>query len=703
MSYVKTPRGPALRIARCLLGTLACCVAFVANAGLPSGLGVEAVSTRADLTSGNDLLVRVTLPAGDNVAQAVLALNGQALPGALHPATDGKGWLALVSGLNLGLNALTISSNGAVAKLDVTNHPNGGPVFSGPQLQPWTCRAGSVNAQCDRPTDISYRYMPTGGTNFLSYDPASPPGNVAMVTTSEGVTVPYIVRVESFSQNRGGVSFAVLFDPAQPWTPFAPQPQWNKGVHVLQGAGCGAGYADVAAGSPLNDYALRRGFMVVTAALLHNTINCNPVVQAETAIMAKEHVAETYGLFDLVFGQGSSGGAISQITDQNAYPGIYDGIILSLTFIDSDASRLSAYDCKVVYEYWAKAGTLPYTDEQKSAVVGMLSGCDAFIGTNREQTYNPSTGINCTVPAADKFDLLTNPGGVRCSLQDYEVNQVGRRPDGWANGRVDTEGLQFGLRALQRGLISPAQFVELNANIGGHDINFKRIAARTVADRPGLKPLYWSGINNTANNLGETAILDMRVLATDFHQVFYATVTRARIDRAQGHHLNHALWRTMTGSDPSFSTAFDVMVQWIKAIKADTRNVPKAQKVIDNKPAAARDRCTLGDGVDQPASACPRPIEMTRVLAGAPDTMDIGKCRLRPLNPAEYFPATFTGVEWASLQQSFPTGVCDFEQPLLDFQHTLPWMTYTGVRGKQMPAAPVSYDGATTSRARKGG
>ena len=119
---------------------------------------------------------------------------------------------------------------------------------------------------------------------------------------------------------------------------------------MLQGAGCGTGYKDVAAGSPLNANALGKGFIVVTAALLHNTNNCNPVVQAEAAVMAKEHVAEAYGVFDIVFAQGSSGGAISQITDQNAYPGLYDGLILNHLFADSDASRMAAYDCRVVYD-----------------------------------------------------------------------------------------------------------------------------------------------------------------------------------------------------------------------------------------------------------------------------------------------------------------------------------------------------------------
>ncbi len=675
-----------------MLAALAMALAGSA-AAKPAELTVEAVSGRADLVSGGDVLVRATLPAGEDPRRAVLVLNGKPLAGALRPAPDGKGWLALVGGLRNGTNALALTSKGQTARLDLVNHANGGPLFSGPQIQPWTCQPGALNAQCDRPPTIAWSYMPKDGKAFKAYDPAHPAADVETVTTSEGVSVPYVVRVERFNQDRSGVAVATLYDPREAWTPFAPQKAWNRGVFVLQGAGCGTGYGEQAAGNPLDDRALRRGFLVVTVALLHNTINCNPVVQAEAAVMAKEHVAKTYGLFDLVFAQGSSGGAISQIMDQNAYPGLYDGLILNHLFVDSDASRMAAYDCKAVYDYWAKAGTIPYTEAQKVAVVGMISGCNSHTTTARYEVYNPSVGTNCTIPEAARYNRRSNPKGVRCTLQDYEVNQVGRRPDGFANGRMDNEGVQYGLKALKAGTITPAQFVEMNAAIGGHDIDFQPTAGRTRADLPGLRRLYETGIDNTASNLAETPIIETRVLATDFHQVFHAYVSRARVDRAQGQHANYVLWRSMTQSDPSFAQAFDVMVAWIKAIKADTRTVPTAQKVIDHKPAMARDRCTLGDGKDQPLSACPRPLELTRVLAGAPDTHDAGKCQLKPLNRGDYAPVAFTEAQWASLQKTFATGVCDYAKPLVDFRMTTPWLTYAA-DGQYRPLgpAPRSYD-----------
>src|SRR6185436_5477711 len=82
---------------------------------------IEAVSNRADLISGGDVLLRVTLPPKSSAA--VLSLNGVPIPGALHAAPDGNAYLALVSGLALGDNAVTVAAGRHKAHLTVTNHP----------------------------------------------------------------------------------------------------------------------------------------------------------------------------------------------------------------------------------------------------------------------------------------------------------------------------------------------------------------------------------------------------------------------------------------------------------------------------------------------------------------------------------------------------------------------------------------------------
>jgi len=51
-----------------------------------------------------------------------------------------------------------------------------------------------------------------------------------------------------------------------------------------------------------------------------------------------------------------------------------------------------------------------------------------------------------------------------------------------------------------------------------------------------------------------------------------------------------------------------------------------------------------------------------RIVAGAPRTGDILKCRLKPVDAADY-KVTFSAAEWARLGSIFPQGVCDWSRP----------------------------------------
>src|SRR5437762_11273632 len=175
----------------------------VAASGQP--LAIEAVYNRADLVSGGDILVRVTLTPNVSGDQAVLLLNGQALANPLHPAPDGRGYLALVTGMNLGHDALLLVAGGGSVQLDITNYPIAGPIFSGPHLQPWICTTQNhglgapLDADCNAPAQFAFFYKNATTAQFLAYDPANPPSPalIATTTTDRGVTVPYIVRVET--------------------------------------------------------------------------------------------------------------------------------------------------------------------------------------------------------------------------------------------------------------------------------------------------------------------------------------------------------------------------------------------------------------------------------------------------------------------------------------------------------------------------
>jgi len=67
-------------------------------------------------------------------------------------------------------------------------------------------------------------YKPTGSSSFSAYDPSNPPTDVSQTTTDQGKTVPYIVRIEKGTADRGIYEVAVLSDPSKPWSAFAAQP-----------------------------------------------------------------------------------------------------------------------------------------------------------------------------------------------------------------------------------------------------------------------------------------------------------------------------------------------------------------------------------------------------------------------------------------------------------------------------------------------
>src|SRR6185503_3258807 len=106
---------------------------------------------------------------------------------------------------------------------------------------------------------------PTPANNcFQRYTPGTTPPDMATTTTTESLTVPYIVRVERGTINRGIYDIAVLFDPSKPWTALAPQSQWNGKVVYSFGASTGQPRLQFRTEQNWADHAaLSRGFMVV--------------------------------------------------------------------------------------------------------------------------------------------------------------------------------------------------------------------------------------------------------------------------------------------------------------------------------------------------------------------------------------------------------------------------------------------------------
>ena len=714
-------RVASLSAAACLAGVLAMGNALAKS---DATLAVEAVSNRADLVSGGDVLVRVTLPPGlARTGKAVLALNGQPLADALHSAPDGHGYLALVSGMRDGRNRLTLSVPGRSVQLDMTNHPIGGPVFSGPHLQPWTCTTQShglgapIDADCNAAApQYAFFYKKVGTTQFLAYDPANPPpsSDIATTTTDQGLTVPYVVRMETGALNRSIYKIVVLFDPTKPWTPWAPQPAWNGKVLHMFGAGAGTQYTQGTLANAFDDNSLSRGFATTAATLTNHGTISNTKLNAETLMMVKERLAEQYGVIRYTIGTGCSGGAIQQHSIGDQYPGLLDGLLPVCSYPDIWSLYVNAHDCQLLTRYWTTTSPALWTNAaNRLAVLGLNSeqecpGQDgpAAFGTR----FFVVTNTLCLLPASALYDPVTNPHGVRCSMKDYHINELGVRPqDGFTYQVADNVGVQYGLRALLSGAITPEQFVDLNEKIGGLDIDGNYIAQRTVADLTGAARMYQSGLITYGRELGKYPIIDART--DDNHEMHNNSewiFTRNRLLRTNGNAANEIhWWEPLPAGTPPIGNvsrpsaaialrAFNLMDQWLAAIDADTTEVPHEVKVARNRPAEAHDACTI-NGVTfdwTPGSICDTQFTytgLTRMAAGGPNTNDVLKCQLKPLNRAEYA-VSFTDSQWARLGQAFPQGVCDYTKAGVAQQPpTAPWLSFSGgPAGVPLGAPPES-------------
>ena len=490
--------------------------------------------------------------------------------------------------------------------------------------------------------------------------------------------------------------------------------------------------------------------MVVDNSLTDSLYNSNRVLVAETVMMMKEHIVDTYGTITYTMGNGCSGGSIQQNTTASIFPGLLDGIQPSCDYPDSITTGLEVSDCVLLVNFYAGPewtalmGGMTQTqiNAKKTAINGHLDhvGCqswnNSFGFNNKPGNYvptlvvNQTTGAmapvgaprnNCRLPAARVYDPVTNPTGTRCGDPDLAAavwgTTTGIAPDSTrALQTGDNVGIQYGLKALLSGAITPEEFVTLNEKIGGFDADSNRRAARSRADLPALDIAYRAGIVASGTNLGKLPIIDSRGYDEQgIHYIWRSFAERARIDAANGgNHGNQVMWRYGTGLLPATPAQFAAvtlnsfltMDAWlsdlvVSAPKEALNSVRNQGKVIQAKPEAAFDLCYLtGDATfsmpETDMAVCdadPRLAKHTspRQVAGGPLSENILKCQLKPLDPADYIPAVFTDAQWARVEAAFPIGVCDWSLPGIGQQPAVSPLDFAeGPGGVPLPPAPVS-------------
>src|SRR5438105_12897989 len=455
---------------------------------------IRTLSNRADLISDGDALIEVEVPRNVSMHKVTLTLNGRDVGSAFVENAQARTFRGLLTGLRPGKNFFAADANGRgegrpSASLTITNHVRGGPVLLGSQTTPWICATPTpvaasgntpasnasglttlaLDAQCNIATELKLYYRttntpcssalpdpsppatPAANACFKPYTAGTTPADLATTTTTAGLRVAYIVRVERGTMNRGIYDIAVLYDPAQAWTALAPQPQWNG--KVVYSFGASTGQPRLQFRSEQNwadDSALSRGFMVLDNSLTDSLYNSNRILVNETLMMMKEYIVDHYGEIEYTLGNGCSGGSIQQNTAASTFPGLLDGIQPSCDFSDSITTNMEVIDCVRLVNFYAGPEwtalmtglTQAQINAKKTAINGHLDqlGCqswnNSFGFNNKPGNYIPTLVINqttgaiapvgasrnnCRLPAALVYDPVSNPNGTRCGDPDLAI------------------------------------------------------------------------------------------------------------------------------------------------------------------------------------------------------------------------------------------------------------------------------------------
>ncbi len=717
-----------------LLGTLIACSSeeTISTAGSnfeppdEADLHLRAVSSKPWLVTGGDVLVELELAEPMAGSTITLEINGVDVSEKLVSISSQVSQ-ALLTGLPEGDSLLLATAGQEQRQLHLTNYPLSGPIISGPHETPFYCQTSEfkkVNGEmfgtgpesvCEGPVQTDYVYYSTEQQAFVPYTltfGVLPPVDMAELVSEDGESRPFIVRVETGVVNRAIYEIAMLHDPVDPdpdpWTRSAG---WNGKLVYTHGGGCRSGWFQqgTATGGVLRKELLERGYALASSTLNVFGQNCNDLLASETHIMVKERFIERFGEPLYTIATGVSGGSYQSHQTADNYPGIFDGIIVGLSFPDVTSSTIfTVSDSRLLHHYFTQTSPESFTSEQQRAVAG-FGVWDSIANLARsaarlDPIYTPggeaeAQGGEVSVAALeDRRYSRSDENGVRATVYDHTVNVYGLVPDTRAARRpLDNEGVQYGLAALNNGEISVRQFLDLNRDIGGFDRDMNHVPERHQSDPEAARRAIESGrILYGGAGLASTPVIDYRTYMDareggDIHMLVHQFSTRQRLANANGHTENHVMqiggrWG-FTEQAPDLGALFSHMDDWLMGIRNDRTASDLAEKVRAHKPAGLTDACwrepeaPLSESEREPETGGSRQrleqaqsyrgsgecgtlyraFSTPRQVAGAPLANDVVACHLRSPYRDDYS-VEFSEAEFAELRSIFSTGVCDWSR-----------------------------------------
>ncbi len=775
---------------------------------------ITVLSGAAEQVSGGDALVQVTVPRSVSTDDVRVELGDTDVTDAFTDDGDGA-LVGLVDGLVEGDNTLRVEADGrrgrgrpGAAETTLLNHPSSGPIFSGPQQQPFVCTTargrfdgrpildqplvdnqerfgipvaaeaadGSYpqdgrgyptaaaqivgwSGDCAADTRYGYVYRSTTDNRFHWLDdPGAPPADVATTTTLDGQTVPFVVRWERGTINRFVYSVAMLA-PVGEADPTAPDDSlWNRRLVFSFQGGVGIGHhqGTTSDGAMLPADLLGHGYGVMWSSGTRTSTHYNLQVGGETALMLKEHTVEAHGVPDYTVAVGGSGGAIQQYVYAQNHPGLIDAAIAQYSYSDMVTQTIHVGDCELLEHYFdaTDRDNPKWKDpEVRQAIIGLngtnhpknlssgdvqqWNGLYALMGAFGYQVMDrdPASpapalmeckpgwfglaplAMNPTFTDVDDIDKLAQGvEGVEWTHWDDTRNIYGTGDDGFARVPWDNVGVQYGLQALTEGVITPAEFLDLNAQVGGWKPSAEMVpegfpfqgpmtpenfdpwssrnmhlssdggttpATRTEGNVEAMNAAYTSGMEFQGDI--DIPVIDWRHYLEDeldMHHTQQSFASRQRMLNADGNASNQVIWFTDARPTEAFDQtpmAFDVIDEWMANIAEHPH-----RSVARNKPGRAVDSCFATDGTliasgrqvwdgildDRAPGACTQRFPVyssSRRVAGSPYEGGVWKCELQSVDAAIdaglYGHWQPTAEERARLGQVFPGGVCDYTRP----------------------------------------
>ena len=718
------------------------CLFLLASGGCDTSsdaeIRIEVVSSPAEFVSGGDARIEIHTPEKIDLATLTVMLEEEDVTNAFAMVQDTI-LTGVISGLKIGVSTLVAAAGEHRKALSLTNFSATGPMFSGPAQEPFLCatEAHRTNAMLGDVTDdncmidrvVSYVYKSTSSDAFEVYDPMAPrPADLAQTTTLDGKTVDFIVRWERGTLNRFIYSIAVLSPTAADVPDLSA---WNRRlIYYFQG-GVGVGHYQ---GNPnrqrmLYEHGLSRGYAIAYSTGTRTSTHYDLQVGGETAIMVKDRFVTAYGKPDYTVGVGGSGGAIQQYVYGQNHKGLIDAGIPQYSYPDMVTQGIHIGDCELLERYMdAEVAANPdskwATWSNRTWLQGLNASDTAANPSNNGEpgssecingwrgltplTFNPHYGTAPGISPEEQAAIeWTHYNDVR-QIYGEDDNGYGQRT--WTN-----TGVQYGLTALHDGHISPEEFLDLNARIGGwkaahemvqegqpylpqgegfdiHSVRNMTLspddrgetpAPRTDASPEAVAAAYENGLVFTGDF--EIPIIDWRHHLEDeldMHNSHQSFAARQRLLNYDGDASNQVIWFTdVVENSPRFDQtpmAFAVIDEWMNNIAANP-----AAGVAGNKPPRAVDSCFDKDGNliasgadvwngildDNPKGACTASFDIystSRIVAGGPITGDVFKCHLQSVEDAiargVYGSWEMSLDQKTRLEEIFPDGVCDYSK-----------------------------------------